>query len=466
MATLISLNDIHSEMNETSVKNIVRPTSVREIQDIVVRSQTEHVSISIMGGRHAMGGQQFGDDTTVIDMTGMNRIIDFNKNKGLLTVEAGIMWPEVAVYLKESQVDDRDGWSIAQKQTGADRLTIGGALSANVHGRGLTFAPFISDVETFWMVNAEGKHIECNRQTNSELFSLVIGGYGLFGVITQVTLRLIPRKKLIRVVEVIHVDSLADKFKERIHDGFLYGDFQFSTDISSDAFLTKGVFSCYKPIPFSTPEEGEHKTLSAEDWIKLFCLGHTDQKKVYELYTQYYLSTSGQIYDSDEHQKSYYPEGYHAMVDTVMKAPVKATEMITEIYVPRAEIASFMHEVAAYFRTTTVPVFYGTVRLIEKDTESFLAWAKESYVCIIFNLHVVHTAEDIEKAKVAFQTLIDLGLKRGGGYYLTYHTWARPEQVRAVYPQFEQFLKLKQQYDPKEVFQSNWYRLYKKMFSL
>lgn len=35
----------------------------------------------------------------------------------------------------------------------------------------------------------------------------------------------------------------------------------------------------------------------------------------------------------------------------------------------------------------------GTIRLIERDDETFLAWARQPYACVIFNLHVVHTAE-------------------------------------------------------------------------
>ena len=50
-----------------------------------------------------------------------------------------------------------------------------------------------------------------------------------------------------------------------------------------------------------------------------------------------------------------------------------------------------MNEVARTFRSNGVPIIYGTIRLIEKDDESVLAWAKEPYACIIFNLHVVHT---------------------------------------------------------------------------
>lgn len=78
---------------------------------------------------------------------------------------------------------------------------------------------------------------------------------------------------------------------------------------------------------------------------------------------------------------------------------------------------------------------------------------------------VIHTPEGIEKAKNDFRRLIDEALRLGGSYYLTYHRWARKDQVLAAYPQFSDFLRLKRKYDPNERFTSDWYRHYKEMFS-
>src|SRR5207247_1731368 len=102
------------------------------------------------------------------------------------------------------------------------RLCLGGALSANVHGRGLSMKPIIDDVESFVLVDAEGEVRTCSRTENAELFRLAIGGYGLFGVIVTVTLRLAPRQKLQRVVETTEIDCLMPAFEQRIRDGFLY----------------------------------------------------------------------------------------------------------------------------------------------------------------------------------------------------------------------------------------------------
>ncbi len=68
-------------------------------------------------------------------------------------------------------------------------------------------APFISDVESFHLLDGSGVLHRCARNKNEELFRLAIGGYGLFGVITRVCLRLSPRKKLRRKVELIDVDT-------------------------------------------------------------------------------------------------------------------------------------------------------------------------------------------------------------------------------------------------------------------
>jgi FAD/FMN-containing dehydrogenase len=162
---------------------------------------------------------------------------------------------------------------------------------------------------------------------------------------------------------------------------------------------------------------------------------------------------------------SVYTDNYHEAIDKKMGATVKGNEMITEIDVQRESLSDFMTEVAKKFQEEKTNVIYGTVRLIEKDEECFLTWAKDSYACVIFNLHVDQNVEGLEKAKRNFRFLIDMAIKYKGSYFLTYHRFATREQVLACYPQFPEFLKLKKKYDPEERFQSEWYRHYKKMFA-
>src|SRR3984893_12305287 len=311
----ISVNDIHSQLNSTRVLQVLQPRSLEDVQSIIRKARKDRTAISVAGGRHAMGGQQFGTATLLIDIRGLSRILHLDRERGISEVEAGIEWPELINGYLALQNGDRKPWGIAQKQTGADRLTMGGTIAANAHGRGLKMKPFISNVESCVLVDATGTVHTCSRSENPELVRLVHGGYGLFGIMTSVQLRLVPRKKIERVVQIRTVDDLIPAFDKRISDGFLYGDFQFSIEHASEDFLHRGVFSCYRPVPVDTPILSPKKQLSDENWRQLLCLAHTDEKKAFETYSHYYLSTSGQVYWSDTHQLSIYPDNYHREID-------------------------------------------------------------------------------------------------------------------------------------------------------
>lgn len=459
------VNDIHSQLNRTPVHRIVRPDSVEAIQTAVREARSEGQAVSIAAGRHAMGGQQFGAGTVLLDMGAMNRVLAFDADRGEVEVEAGIQWPELVAHLVEIQRGLPQQWGIRQKQTGADRLSIGGALAANVHGRGLALQPFIADVIAFTLVDGQGEVVTCSRSEHPELFSLAIGGYGLFGVIATVRLRLAPRQKLERVVEVREVEDLMAAFEERKAQGFLYGDFQFAIDPASDDFLRGGVFSCYRPVDPVTPIPEGQRALSHEDWQRLLYLAHVDKRRAVDAYTSHYLATSGQIYWSDLHQMADYVDDYHQGIDERLGSSERCSEMISELYVPRSALPQFLAEVREDFRANGVDLIYGTIRLIERDEESFLAWAKEPWACIIFNLHTIHTEAGLAHAAAAFRRLIDLASGYGGSYYLTYHRWATRTQVETCYPQFSDFLRQKRRYDPEERFQSEWYRHYRAMFA-
>jgi FAD/FMN-containing dehydrogenase len=450
------VNDIHSELNETVVAEVVPIDSLEAIQAAIRGATTP---IAIAGGRHAMGGQQFCADGLLLDMRSLDGVLAFDDERGVIEVEAGIQWPALLEYLAPTR------WAVAQKQTGADRLSLGGAISANVHGRGLAMKPIVDDLESFVLVDAAGEALRCSRDENADLFALVTGGYGLFGCIYSARLRLAPRRLLERVVEVRQLEELMPLFEQRIRDGFLYGDFQFAIDPSSEEFLRRGVFSCYRPVEHAeAPPEGQ-RALSTDDWQRLIHLAHTDKTRAWELYSTHYLATSGQLYYSDAHQLADYTDGYHRALDERLGSTDAATEMITEIYVPRDRLGDFMAAVAEDFRTHDVSLIYGTIRLVERDEESFLAWAKEPWACIIFNLCTVHTPAGLERSAAAFRSLIDRGLERGGKFYLTYHRWATREQVEASYPQLPEFLRQKRRHDPGERFQSEWYRHYRAMFA-
>src|ERR1700730_2105717 len=119
----ISVNDIHSQLNSTRVLEVLQPRSLEDVQTIVRSARKDRNAISAAGGRHAMGGKQFGTDTLLIDIRKLNRVLHLDRNRGILEVEAGIEWPELIDGYLSLQGEEAKPWGIAEQQTGADSIT-------------------------------------------------------------------------------------------------------------------------------------------------------------------------------------------------------------------------------------------------------------------------------------------------------------------------------------------------------
>src|SRR5690606_4869866 len=100
----------------------------------------------------------------------------------ILHVGAGAKWNQVLPYLNER------GKSVAVMQSN-NSFSVGGSISVNCHGWQTGKPPIASTVESFRLMQADGTIVRCRRAEYLELFSLVLGGYGLFGIILDIDLR-------------------------------------------------------------------------------------------------------------------------------------------------------------------------------------------------------------------------------------------------------------------------------------
>ncbi len=125
----IWVNDVHSQLNRTRVRELLKPRTREELAEIVRSASPKGLPISVSGCRHSMGGQQFGTDSICIDTRSLDRVISFDQKRGLIEAEAGIQWPKFIRTYLDAQASKAKQWGIAQKQTGADTFTLGGSLS-------------------------------------------------------------------------------------------------------------------------------------------------------------------------------------------------------------------------------------------------------------------------------------------------------------------------------------------------
>src|SRR5207247_8261298 len=128
------------------------------------------------------GGETYSAGGVVLDMRGLNRIVAMDSATPTVTVQTAGTWDKV----QRAIAPYRLALKVMQS---SNIFTVGGTLSANAHGRDIDVMQVVDVVERFGLLLADGSVVEVSRKQNPELFSLVIGGYGLYGVILDVTLR-------------------------------------------------------------------------------------------------------------------------------------------------------------------------------------------------------------------------------------------------------------------------------------
>ena len=455
------VNDVHSQINPTHVAGVEQPGDLAALARRVEQANRAGESLSLCGGRHAGGGQQFLSERVLLDLAKLDRVTGFDPVAGTVDIEAGARWPKVLAELRRVQHGD-PVWSVHQKQGGADELSLGGAIASNVHGRCLASRPIVQDVLAMRVVLPDGKIVECSRRDEAELFGRVVGGYGLFGVVASVTLQLERRSKLVRRVRWIDVSDAVTVLEACRDAGAWHGDFQFSVDPAATDFCTGGLCSWYEPVANTTPIRSVQPEAEAEQTRQLLELVHQDKAKAMSIYRDALLAADGQAVDwSDDWQRGKYEHGYHKAIDKLRPDDGPASEILSELYVPREALAGYLTAAAGVLRETNAELIYGVVRLIERDDETVLAWATQSYACVIFNLHTSLRPHAIEKNAAVFRRLLDEAIARGGSYYLTYHRFARIEQTLACYPQLPSVLADKNRLDPRSTLSSDWHAYYR-----
>jgi hypothetical protein len=186
----IYLNDV-SGLNKTRISSIFYPRTINDIQYLVSKAKLEGKTISIRGQAHTMGGHTLPSTTVdsinyVLDFKYMNRV-EYDHTSEEVLVEAGATWTHVIHKLNDY------GRSPVVMQSYCT-FSVAGTISVNAHG--ITSDDVMCEsVVNIEYIDFNNVKQQCSRETNRELFSLIIGGYGLFGIIIRLRLKTVPNVK-------------------------------------------------------------------------------------------------------------------------------------------------------------------------------------------------------------------------------------------------------------------------------
>ena len=168
------VNDVHSQLNPTRVWRIVQPDSLDGVRSAIRGAARKGRARSRSPAAATPWAASSSAPATAAARHAAHER-DPRLRRGaaaIIEVEAGIQWPRADLRLPATRSKGR-ARAVGRSRRSRPAPTgsrIGGALAANVHGRGLTMPPFIGDVESFGLVDAEGELRRCSRTENAELF--------------------------------------------------------------------------------------------------------------------------------------------------------------------------------------------------------------------------------------------------------------------------------------------------------
>lgn len=414
-----------------------------QISRLLARARTEGRCVSIAGARHSMGGHTFYPGGIVLNMlpwSGMS----LDEERDLLTVQSGALWKDVIAYL------DQRGRSVQVMQSD-NSFSVGGSISVNCHGWQFGRPPIASTVESFRLMQANGTVVRCSRAENSELFSLVLGGYGLFGVILDVELWVTSNRRY-RVEQYVVpvVDALAT-FDALVVDEpgveMLYA----RMNVAPDSFLEEIVLSVFVEDP-----DGEIPELTEPSlvWLRR-AVFRGSQKSDYGKRLRWTAETklqpllAGTI--SSRNQL------LNDSVEDIANRSSETTDILHEYFVPRHRSESFVRAVRGIVPEHGADLLNVTVRSVNEDEDTFLRYADQPMIAFVMLFTQERNAAGEAKMQALTRDLVDVALEHEGRHYLPYRLHATSKQFLAAYPRAPEFFELKRTYDPDELFQNHFY---------
>ncbi len=135
-------------------------------------------------------GRSYGDSSLqpngVILTERLNHLIDFDSNRGMVRVQAGVTLKELM------DITIPRGW-IPAAIPGTCHVTLGGAFACNVHGKNqYREGDFAEHVQSIRLLLPSGESVDCSTTHNREIFWTTAGGMGMTGIIEELTLKLKP----------------------------------------------------------------------------------------------------------------------------------------------------------------------------------------------------------------------------------------------------------------------------------
>jgi FAD/FMN-containing dehydrogenase len=365
-------------------------------------------------------------------------------------VQSGATWEEIQNYANPYGL-------AVEVQQASNIFTLGGSMSVNAHGRDPRYGPIIQSIRGFRLMKADGSVVQVSRTENPELFSLAIGGYGLFGVILDVDLELTDDDVYQKEHVAMNYKEYPAYFAKNVKGHSAVGLEYAWPSIRKSDFLRH--LAVYRFVRTNRGTPGIHKLQQEREVSRnraVFVLSrHSDEGKSVRWFLQ---ETMADLLSTRTISRN-----------NAMRPPIKFlaydspadTDILQEYFVPTNKFVEFMDAMRRIFLLRQVDLLSLTVRYVPKDSESFLAYSRQESFAFVLYFNVPLSENGRQSAQIWTRELVDAAIGSGGTYYLPYQLYPSQEQIRSAYPALDRFFAKKRDYDPHEIFGNCFYDHYR-----
>jgi decaprenylphospho-beta-D-ribofuranose 2-oxidase len=331
---------------------------------------------------------------------------------------------------------------------GPNIFTVGGSMGVNAHGWDMHHGPVGASVEWFGILLADGSVSCCSREENAELFHLVLGGYGLFGVILDVGLRVTDNSASLATDSEVDFTQLPAYFESQIHSSpeVELGEADFS--ISPGTLLPDAVALAYKDKGGNTRR--------------------TDpiQEEQHIFRDRYFFDLSRQ-YDWGKTMRWALPRWLEYLIkgdmrtrNNIFRSPIeriryyssKDTDILQEYFIPQENFVSFIDGLREVVERRRIDLWDATVRYIEPNQDAVLSYSGRPALAVVLYMNVRTSASALNESSAMTREIIDLAERNNGTFYLPYVLDYDKSQLLRAYPMANEFFAAKSRYGPSERF--------------
>ncbi|XP_071795480.1 L-gulonolactone oxidase-like isoform X3 [Asterias amurensis] len=404
------------------------PSSLQEIMEILemARSATKKVKLSAQG--HSPSDIAMTDEY-MINMNRFNNVIELDKEKCQVKVEAGITVDDL------NKILELNGMALSNLPAIGD-VSVGGLICTGTHGTGIKHGIIATQVVELELLTAQGEVLFCSPEENPEIFRAAQCSIGALGVIVTLTFQCEPQFKLLRKDTSSTLEECLSPMDNLIDSSEFFALYWYP--------YTEGAVMRQR-------DRTDKPVESSFNWFRDALIGYYFLELLYWICTflpRFIPSVNRFIYNwcgSKERTDV-------ANSDKLFQHPCLFKHDVTEWSIPRQQTASVLRELKTWLDANKdVRVHIPVVVRFVKGDDIMMSPANGRDSCFMNILMYRPYGKFVPYAKywAAFEKL----MYNAGGR----PNWAKAHKLtgtdfKQLYPEFEKFCDIRKKLDPQGLF--------------